>query len=299
MTADSKRRSFPEFAKLLSKEPGWADEESALQEILGAFLRGQLSDVTCPRADVGVGEHGVLQTRVAIPGPDPNPAVLPDPMYIPDRLIEIETPLRHKRVPTLSPPQQPFTRDDWKEGFRAFGGQGQNAEVIGFEVLADIPISDFPPEFRQAYIDWLYTTDAAIACWLTQEGRPVPSWLQATVEPTPTTEKQPQGLGQEHQRKGGLTPKYHPGAQEFVNRLYDQFEADGPCLTLGTLESWLLKNAPEGKGHESEISDFDDVEYYDGILWWKDGDGAPHSFKIRTFERYIVRAKARAADRAV
>ncbi len=276
MTADSKRRSFPEFAKLLSKEPGWADEESALQEILGAFLRGQLSDVTCPRADVGVGEHGVLQTRVAIPGPDPNPAVLPDPMYIPDRLIEIETPLRHKSVPTLSPPQQPFTRDDWKEGFRAFGGQGQNAEVIGFEVLADIPISAFPPEFRQAYIDWLYTTDAEVARWLGEQSKPVVS-----------------SLSRESQIKGGSAPKYDLGLQQFIDRLFAEFKADGVRLTPSSLETWLNENAQPNEGYDPEppIPDCGDIEFYDNKVWWKNDAGAPKSILIKSLERYFKRTR--------
>lgn len=287
MTTESKRRRFPELAKLLSKEPGWADEESALQGILAAFLRGQLSGVTCPREDVGLGEGMVHMVAIPIPGPDPNPAPLPDPIYIPDRLIEGETPLRHKYVPTLSPPQQPFTRDDWREGFRAFGGQGQNVEVISFEALAELPISVFPPNFRQAYIDWLYTTDAEIARWLRGQGAPVPGWLRAGDEP--------ERLGREHQRKGGQASKIYRGVQKFVDRLCNEFEGEGKSLTLGRLVSWLTQNAPINDGYEPEpvIPDFGDVEYNEEILMWKDDRARPRSLKKRSLEPYIARAKSR------
>jgi len=34
-----------------------------------------------------------------------------------------------------------------------------------WDLLADIPISDYPVDFRTAYIEWLFTTDDAVARW--------------------------------------------------------------------------------------------------------------------------------------
>ena len=106
---------------------------------------------------------------------------------------------------------------------------------------------------------------------------------------------QPQRLETEHQRKGGRVSKYHRGVQEFVDRLSDKFARDGQSLTLGRLESWLTENAPKDDGidPQPEIPDFDDVEYYEETLWWKDAQSQFHSIKKRPLERYIARAKSR------
>ena len=112
MTADSRRRSFPEFAKLLSKEPGWADEESALQEILGAFLCGELSDVTWPRGDVPVQPDGVHLMTIRY-----------ELAYERDKGPK---PIRRVNVPVKTPPQEAVSRDEWLQAFRAFGEQDRH-----------------------------------------------------------------------------------------------------------------------------------------------------------------------------
>ena len=106
---------------------------------------------------------------------------------------------------------------------------------------------------------------------------------------------QPQRLETEHQRKGGRVSKIHRGVQEFIDRVSDNFAVDGRNLTLGRLESWLTENAPKDDGidPQPEIPDFDDVEYYEETLWWKDARSQLHSIKKRPLERYIARAKSR------
>ena len=258
MTADSKRRSFPEFAKLLSKVPGWADEESALQEILGAFLLVQLSDVTWPRGDVGYrvsdGAHVVTLGQDSTEWP-----------------VDVRLTV---------PPQEPVSREDWLVGLysSAGGALGRKCRELdlGFEVLAKISISEYPPRFRQAYIDWLYTTDAEVARWLGEQSRPVvPSLTRGS------------------RSKGGSKPKYYAGLQKFIDRLAVKFKDEKKLLTPPTLKAWLVKNAILDAGYEPTpaILDCDDIEFNGSELLWKDHTGNQKSIKIKSVDRYISRAK--------
>ena len=185
MTADSKRRSFPEFARILAKEPGWGDADDVLQELLGGFLLDSL-EVTWPRGDVPSRPDGVhlmtIRHEMAY-GPDtgPNPSV------------------RRVTVPVKTPPQEAVSRDEWLQAFRAFGEQDQRMGA-DWSLLADIPISEYPPLFRQAYIDWLYTTDAAVGRWFRETGRPVPGWLKVHRE-----DEQPKAPPKTHHRPGQPT----------------------------------------------------------------------------------------------
>ncbi len=102
-------------------------------------------------------------------------------------------------------------------------------------------------------------------------------------------------LTKAHRIKGGKAPKDYRGVQEFINRLFDELAGDRPSLTLGQLESWLTENAPREEGYDPDptIPDFDDVEYYDKKLWWKNDEGRPLSLTKRALEQYITRAKSR------
>lgn len=261
MTADSKRRSFPEFAKILSKEPGWGDTDDVLQELLGGFLLGGLVEVTWPRGDVPYGPDGVhlmtIRHEMAY-GPDmePNPSIW------------------RVNVPVKTPPQEDVTRDEWLQAFRAFGEQDRRMGA-DWSLLADIPISEYPPFFRQAYIDWLYTTDAEVARWLGEQSRPiVPS------------------LTKESRSKGGSKPKYNVALQQFIDRVAAEFKEAGRPLTLSTLKSWLTEHAVRNNGYDPTpvISNCDDIEFFDERLWWKDRSGSQKSTAIRTIEHYIRRA---------
>ncbi len=256
MTADSKRRSFPEFAKLLSKEPGWADEESALQGILGAFLLVQLSNVTWPRDDVGYREDGA---HVVTLGQDSTGWPVD--------------------VRLTVPPQEPVSREDWLVGLysSAGGALGRKCRELdlGFEVLAEISISEYPPRFRQAYINWLYTTDVEVARWLGKQSRPVVPCLTM-----------------ESRSKGGSKPKYNAGLQKFIDRLAVKFKDEKKLLTPPTLKAWLVKNAIPGQGFDPTpaILDCDDIEFNGSELLWKDDTGSQKSMAIKSVDRYIQRA---------
>ena len=67
-----------------------------------------------------------------------------------------------------------------------------------WSLLADIPISEYPPGFRQAYIDWLYTTDAEVARWLRSTNRQPPEWTSQTV--LPAKKKQESRMGRPSQK---------------------------------------------------------------------------------------------------
>ena len=261
MTANSKRRSFSEFARILAKEPGWGDADDVLQELLGGFLLGSL-EVTWRRGDVPSRPDGVplmiIRHEMAY-GPDtgPNPSV------------------RRVTVPVKTPPQEAVSRDEWLQAFRAFGEQDRRMGA-DWSLLADIPISEYPPVFRQAYIDRLYTTDAEVARWLGEQSKPVvPS------------------LTRKSRSKGGSKPKYTVALQQFIDRLAAEFKEAGRPLTLSTLKSWLTENAVRDHGYDPTpmISDCDDIEFFEERLWWKDRNASQKSTSIKTVERYIRRAK--------
>ena len=108
--------------------------------------------------------------------------------------------------------------------------------------------------------------------------------------PTPTSETT---LTEDGRRKGGSKPKYNKGLQAFVDSLSAEFAEAKRPFTLSTFKDWLLENAKPGEGYEANpaIPDCDDIEFYDGKLWWKDRKGAPQSATMRTVERYISRSK--------
>ena len=157
MTDNQKRRSFPEYAKLLSKEPGWLDKADVLQELLGAFLREQLSDVTWPTGPYRAADRA----HVVTVGRDDTGW----PMNVRFR----------------TPPQEQISREDWLVAFRSdFTGElGRKCRDLGFDDLAEISITEYPSIFRQAYIEWLYATDAAVVGWLKKRGKTAPDWLRA------------------------------------------------------------------------------------------------------------------------
>lgn len=254
MTTESKRRSFPELAKLLSKEPGWADEESALQGILAAFLRGHLSNVTWPHGDIPVrpdGVHVVTMGRDSTGWP-----------------IDIRLAV---------PPQEPVSREEWLVGLHSgFGGDlGRKCKELelGFEILAEISISEYPPTFRQAYIDSLYATDAEMTRWLKGQSR----------------------LNRGLRSKGGSKPKYNVALQQFIDQLAAEFKEAGRPFTPSVLETWLSTNAPQGESYESEIPDCDDIELYDDRVWWTDSQGRRKDIALKSIERYVQRAKNRSS----
>ena len=94
-------------------------------------------------------------------------------------------------------------------------------------------------------------------------------------------------------RKGGSASKYNAGLQQFIDRLFAEFEGKGVRLTLFGLKTWLEKNARPGEGYDPEppIPDCEDIEVYDKLVWWKNRQGHPRSATLRTFERYIQRAR--------
>ncbi len=258
MSADSKRRSFPEFAKLLSKDQGWADEESALQEILGAFLCGQISNVTWPHGDIPVrpdGVHVVTMGRDSTGWP-----------------IDIRLTV---------PPQEPVSREEWLVGLHSgFGGDlGRKCKELGlgFEGLAEISISEYPPTFRQAYIDSLYATDAEFIRWLRGLSR----------------------LNRGLRSKGGSKPKYNVALQQFIDQLAAEFKEAGRPFTPSVLETWLSTNASQGEGYESQIPDCDDIELYDDRVWWVDSQGRRDNRALKSIERYVQRANNRASHKTV
>ena len=103
--------------------------------------------------------------------------------------------------------------------------------------------------------------------------------------------RQPKHLGTEDRIKGGKAPKYDFGLQQFVNQLFTNFKSEGQHLTPSSFKRWLEANALRGDGYESHILDCDDIEFYDGKIWWKDRTGKLRGLVERSLEPYIQRAR--------
>ena len=100
-------------------------------------------------------------------------------------------------------------------------------------------------------------------------------------------------INAESRRRGGSKPKYNAGLQEFIDRLAVKFKDEKKLLTPPTLKDWLVKNAILDAGYEPTpaILDFDDIEFNESVLLWKDHEGTQKSIKIKSVDRYISRAK--------
>ena len=109
---------------------------------------------------------------------------------------------------------------------------------------------------------------------------------------------QPKHLDAESRTKGGRAAKYDTGLQQFIDRLFAEFETKGDRLTPPLLKAWLVENAPKVEGYDPvpEIPDFGDLEFYDEKVWWKNRRGHPKSVIFKSLERYIKRAKDRPSD---
>lgn len=121
---------------------------------------------------------------------------------------------------------------------------------------------------------------------------------QADGLPSPSSS--PSNLTDKSRSDGGSKAKYNVGLQKFIDQLFAEFDGRGTRLTLSLLETWLEENAPKDDGYDPdpEIPDFDDVELYDGNVWWKDHQGHRKNATLRTLERYISRARNRASGKA-
>ena len=216
MTADSKRRSFPEFAKLLSKEPGWADEESALQEILGAFLRREITDVTWPRGDIAYRPDGAHTVTI---GQDSD-----------------GWPINVR--PAAPPPQEFVTPGEWRVGLHSTAGGvlGGKCRDLDDQVIAKIHISEYPPLFRQAYIDPLHTTDAEIARWLQERSISVPEWLCRPSEPALVE-------GRKRDRRGERKHETRKKYQQWYD-LAQEIKSEGEWFRPGEIASKIAKKVP-------------------------------------------------------
>ncbi|MCH8999610.1 MAG: hypothetical protein IID48_15295 [Proteobacteria bacterium] len=100
--------------------------------------------------------------------------------------------------------------------------------------------------------------------------------------------------------KGGMAPKFDAGLQQFIDRLFDEFEERGKCLVPSLLKTWLEEKASKNDGYDEDgynpdpaIPACGDVELYDNLVWWKERQGQQKSASLRTIERYITRAKNR------
>ncbi len=105
----------------------------------------------------------------------------------------------------------------------------------------------------------------------------------------------PPNLNKKSRSKGGSVPKYDVGLQDFIDQLFAEFEGSGDNLTLSSLKTWLVENAPQGEGYDPNptIPDCDVVEFHDDKIWWIDRQARQKSATLRTLERYISRAKNR------
>ena len=103
----------------------------------------------------------------------------------------------------------------------------------------------------------------------------------------------PKHLDTKSRTKGGKAPKYDLGLQQFIDRLFAEFKADGVRLTTSSLEAWLNENVQPNEGYEPEppIPDCGDIEFYDNKVWWKNAAGAPKSILIKSLERYFKRTR--------
>jgi hypothetical protein len=106
-------------------------------------------------------------------------------------------------------------------------------------------------------------------------------------------------LTDDARKKGGSKRKYDKGLQQFIDWLFDEFKDNGTHLTIDALEKWLVQNASKDEGFDPpDIRDCEDIELYDGRIWWKDKDGQRKNTSLRSVEPYMRRAKGRASDQA-
>ena len=100
-------------------------------------------------------------------------------------------------------------------------------------------------------------------------------------------------LNRDSQTKGGKATKYDSGLQQFIDQLSIEFKKKSVPLIYPDLKTWFEVNAPFENGYQPEphIPDCDDIEFYDGKVWWKDRSGRQKSVVIRSLERYIQRAR--------
>ena len=77
----------------------------------------------------------------------------------------------------------------------------------------------------------------------------------------------PSDLTDEARSKGGSKPHYDAGLQQFIDQLFAEFKGKGVRLTPARLKTWLERNAPKDQGYETGDPNFDDIEFYDNLIW--------------------------------